>query len=169
MNTRIAVLLVISLGFAAAAAASTVKYDFDRDVDFSKWTTMAWSSPAGPALSMTETRIAKAVEMGFQNRGYTRVESPAQADFVIDWRAAAWQDVRLDDTFRGPAFGRTLSVRREARGALVIDVHDARTGRLVWHGVVTDALAGDPEQADRKTAKAVEKLLKKFPMRGGGQ
>lgn len=170
MNKWIAVMSVVlvALGVAGAAAASTVKYDYDRDVDFSQWARAAWRLPV-PGSGMTEKRIAKAVEAGFKGRGYTFVDAPEQADFVIDFRAAAWQNTRLEEAFHGPAFGRSLYVSREARGALVIEVYEHATGRLAWRGVVSDALAGDPDKADKKTARAVEKLLKKFPARGGGK
>lgn len=171
MNKRMTVwsLVLVSMGVAAAALASTVTYDFDRDVDFSKWTFAAWRTPERPGASMTEKRLARAVESGFAGRGYVLVAERPRADFLIDYRAAAWQDVSLEGNLGGPGFHRYARVNREARGALVIDVYERATGRLAWHGVVSDALADDPAEADRKTAKAVEKLLKKFPARGGGK
>lgn len=45
----------------------------------------------------------------------------------------------------------------------MVEVYDGKSGRLVWRGAVTDALAKDPEKADKKTQKAVAKLLKGFP------
>lgn len=162
--TAVLTLMTIALCLAGSAIASTVKYDYDRDIDFSKWKLMAWR-PAGPDAGMTEKRLSKAVESGFVGRGYQLVEDPAQADFLFDWRAAAWQDVRLQESFHGPAFGRDVSLSREAMGALVVTVYDRRTGNVAWRGMVADALASNPKQADQKTAKAVKKLLDKFPAR----
>jgi hypothetical protein len=51
-------------------------------------------------------------------------------------------------------------------GTLIVDVIDARTGRLAWRGSVSDALASDPGKADKRTGKAVTKLLRKFPPQG---
>jgi len=158
-----ALTMTLALGLAHAASAATVKYDYDRDVDFAAWKTFAWSGPAAPGASLTEKRLERAVEDGFEAKGYRLVERPAEADFLIACRAAAWRDVSLSESWHGPAFGRDLSVQRVARGALLVDVVDRRTGRLAWRGTVSDDLAGSPEQADKRTAKAVEKLLKKFP------
>jgi len=171
MITRIAVLSVVvaSLSLAVAATASEIKYDYDREVDFSKWARAAWRSTRILEPSMTEKRLAKAVESGFQGRGYTLVDDRTQADFLIEYRAATWQDVEVGETFRGPAFGRSLYVDRTQMGALVINVYDRPSGKLVWRGVVSDAVARDPEKADKRTAKAVEKLLKKFPAQEGGK
>lgn len=172
MNKRIAVLswAVASLSIAVAAAASTVKYDFDREVDFSKWAYVAWRTDERPDASMVDKRIGKAVEAGFEARGYVLTQDRTKADFVIDYRVAAWQDVSLEGNLAGPALGpRYARVNRESMGALVIHVYDGQTGKLAWHGVVSGALASNPEQADKRTAKVVEKLLRKFPARGGGE
>lgn len=161
--------ILLAMGMAAAAAASTVRYDYDRTVNFSDREEVAWRDPERPDASMTARRIEKALQEGFEERGYSFVEKAEDADFVIEYRLAAWQDVRLEGIRRGPALGRTVYVDREAMGALVVDVYEVGTGRLAWHGVVSDALARDPSSADRKTAKAVEKLLKHFPEQGGDE
>src|SRR5215510_5109439 len=160
MNARMAgwTMVVISLGFAATALASSVKYDYDHGIDFSKWTKAAWRSRDANA-DMVEKRIAAAVELGFAGRGYVLVEPAANADFLIEYRAVAWEEREIEDTWHGPAFGRSLRVSRERKGALAIRVYDRSTGMLAWRGVVSDALADSPEQADKKTAKAVERLL----------
>lgn len=171
MNKRIAVLsmVVFSLGLSVNAMASSIQYDYDRDVNFSTWTLAAWRGDQHEDATMTEKRLEKAVEDGFKARGYTFVEDPAQADFVITYRAGAWQERSIQGVYSGPAFGRSLYVQREQVGRLVINVYERKTGKLAWHGTVTDVLASNPEQADQKTAKAVAKLLKKFPARGGGK
>jgi hypothetical protein len=161
-------LLAIMLGLASAANAATVKYDHDKSVDMRTWRYMTWASEAGDP-SMKEQRIDDAVAAGFAARGYFLVAEREGADFLIQWRAAAWQDVRLEGTAWSPAFGRDLRLAREAMGTLVVTVVERKTGKVAWRGMVTDALASDPEKADRRTAKAVEKLLKKFPARGEGQ
>jgi hypothetical protein len=167
-NRWIAVLwmLTVTLALAGPALAGSVKYDVDRSADFSSAKTVAWTSESGE-LSIAERRIVDAIETGFAGRGYTFTRNGAEADFLVRYRAVAWQDRRLAGGWRGPAWGHDVRLERQAMGTLVIDVYEAKSGRLAWHGLVTDALAGDPEQADRKTAKAVEKLLRKFPARGG--
>lgn len=167
MNKWIAGLatMVMAAGFASAALASTVKYDFDRTMDFSKWRTVAWSAPEAALTTLPERRIQRALEDGFKAKGYTLVATPAQADFVIAYHAGAWRDVQVDNRFYGPGFGRQVRVDRIPMGVLVVDVFERSTGKLAWRGSVTDALADNPEQAEKKTAKAVARLLKSFPAR----
>ena len=172
MNKRMAVMsmVLIAMSIAAAAIASTIQYDYDREVDFSKWKLAVWRSLEKRAETMVDKRIVKAIEAGFAGRGYAMSDDRDQADFVIDYRLAAWQDVSLEGNFRRVGIGGGYArVNREVMGALIIDVYDRKTGKLAWHGMVSDALDDDPDGADKRTAKAVEKLLKKFPAKGGGK
>jgi len=169
---KCALLVVVAsgvFGSVGTAGAATVRYDIDRSVDVSGWESMAWVPTVKADSSIQGRRIARAIESGFAGRGYTLVADPQQADFLVTYRAAAWRDVRLETTAYSPAFGRSARLEREPMGSLAIQVVDRRTGKVVWHGVVSDALAGNPDQADKRTTKAVEKLLKKFPARGGGR
>jgi len=168
MNKLMAMLrlLAVMLSLASAAKAATVKYDFVKTVDMSQWKSVAWTSEARD-LSMKEQRIDDAVANGFTAKGYVFVDDPAKADFLITWRAAAWQDVSLQGSAWTPAFGRDFRVARQAMGSLVVTVYDRATGKVAWKGMVSDAPADDPVQADKRVAKAVEKLLRKFPSRAG--
>jgi len=162
MNKFLTLVLAIAMTTGAARAAS-VKYDYDKSVDFASYKSWAWSEPetAGGG-SIPEARIRQALEAGFVADGFMQ-QDRAAVDFFVDYHAAARQDVRFDETFRGPGFGRDLRMNRMPMGVLVVDVIDARTGKLAWRGIVEDALASDPQKADKKTEKAVAKLLKKFP------
>jgi hypothetical protein len=149
---------------AGAAAASTVKLDYDRTVDFSTYESWAWKhGEERRGTTLAETRIRRALTDGFTNRGFERVDELAEADFLVDYHAAAHGELRVREDFRTPGVGRDLTVDRVPVGTLVVDVFDAETGALVWRGLVSDTLARAPERAERKTAKAVTKLLARFP------
>jgi hypothetical protein len=68
----------------------------------------------------------------------------------------------------GPRFGRDLRLRSYPEGTLAVAFTEVKSGRTVWHGAVSDALATNPEKADRETEKAVAKLLAKFPATKSG-
>ena len=160
--------LAVLLSVAGTALAATVKYDHDRSVDMSGWKHVAWVSEADQ-LSMKERRIGDAVQAGFAAKGYVFVEEEENADFIVHWRAAAWQDVRLEGGAWSPAFGRDFRVAREAMGTLVVTVYERKGGKVAWRGMVSDGLADNPDQADKRAAKAVEKLLRRFPSREEGK
>lgn len=155
---------LIAATFAGAAAASTVKFDYDRTADFSTYESWAWKYGEGRRGStLADTRIRRALAEGFAQRGFERVDEVGSADFLVDYHAAAHRELRVREGFRTPGFGRDLSVDRVPVGTLVVDVFDAESGSLVWRGVVAGALASDPEKAEKKAARAVAKLLRGFP------
>ena len=154
---------VISMTVATASMASTVRYDYDREVEFSKWKIVAFPASGPVDLSLPERRIRRALESGFKTKGYTFAATPDSADFVIAYHAAAWREPKVNDTFRGPGFGRSLQVERVPMGILIVNLVDRKSGKVAWHGEVVDEIAQDAEKADKKTAKDVEKLLEKFP------
>jgi hypothetical protein len=165
MNKWITALVTIVTAVCSAATglASTVTYDFDREVDFSKWKSLAWAGPDSHGTTLAEERIRRAIETGFQEKGFTVVADRQKADFLITYRAATWRDVELEEALRGPGFGRSVRLKRVPKGILVVDVIDRSTGKLAWRGAVSDTLADNPEKADKKAAKAIAKLLKYFP------
>lgn len=147
---------------AGAARAAEVRYDYDKTVDTSNWKTWAWQEPSAPNESgISAARIRTALAREFTAKGYRQV-TPLEADFRVDYYAAARPNMRVSDTW-SPGFGRDLRVDKQMVGSLVVEIYDARSGRLAWQGVVSDALAKNPDQADKKTAKAVDKLLRNFP------
>lgn len=158
----------VAAAIAGAAAASTVKLDYDRRADFSTYESWAWKrGEERRGATLAETRIRRALTNGFTERGFERVDDLAEADFLVDYRAAAHGELRVREGFRTPGVGRDLSVDRVPVGTLVVDVFDAETGALVWRGLVSDTLARDPERAEKKTARAVAKLLAQFPPAAG--
>jgi hypothetical protein len=155
---------VIAATIAGAATASTVKSDHDRTADFSSYESWAWKRGGERrGASLAEARIRRALAAGFAERGFERVDEAAQADFLVDYHVAAHGELRVRESFRTPGLGRDLALDRVPVGALVVDVFDAESGALVWRGLVSGTLARDPERAEKKTARAVAKLLARFP------
>jgi hypothetical protein len=162
MLVAVAMAIALGLGAVDAARAATLRYDFDATIDFSSWKSWAWKQPKPESgSSIIDARIRRALDSGFTAAGYDEA-APDQADFLIDYRATGYREVRIDEGF-GPPLRRSLRVGSQPMGVLTVDVFDRKTGKLAWHGVVSDAIASDPEDADEATAKAVAKLLKKFP------
>jgi hypothetical protein len=162
----VAVAVFTSWLLIAAARAAEVRYDYDKTADVSSWKGWSWKLSLRPQeIGLEEARIREELAQGFAAKGYREVE-PGEADFRVDYRGLARPQARISDTW-SPGLGRDLRVDKQVVGTLVVEVYDAKSGRLVWWGAVTDALAKDPEKADKKTERAVTKLLKKFPSPAG--
>lgn len=48
-------------------------------------------------------------------------------------------------------------------GALLVDLHDARTGKLVWRGLMTDEVNANKPLEPASLQKAVDEMLKQLP------
>ena len=146
---------------ATTATASTVKYDMDSTADFTKYQKVAFAdAPAKGAEAMADKRIRAAIESELQAKGYTMTDAQ-EADLTVDYFAVVRQTRQIDET-GGPRFGRNLRLRSQPEGTLVVSF-ETKSGETVWHGAVTDALASSPEKAEKKTEKAIAKLLEKLP------
>ena len=51
----------------------------------------------------------------------------------------------------------------ERVGSLTVDVFDGNTKQLIFRGVATDALSGNPEKNEKKMDHSVDEMFKKLP------
>jgi len=157
-------LVLMQAAVATGARAASVKYDMDGSADFRSYRKIAWASgPARGGEAIADRRIRTAIEIELESKGYELV-SAAEADLVVDYAAVVRRRGELSEE-GGPRFGRNLRMRSHPEGTLLVSFEEAKGGRVVWHGAVTDAVASNPEKADKKTEKAVGQLLEKFPSR----
>lgn len=156
-----AVTLLTTLILTGAGRAAEVRYDADPSVDTKAWHTWAWAKPEPQdGGSPAETRIRRELAAGLAAKGYGQA-AREEADFLVDFQAGAQRELRVDRGF-GP-LGRNARVDTQPVGTLLVDAIDRESGRRAWRGLVSDTLASDPEKADKRTAKAIAKLLKEFP------
>jgi hypothetical protein len=181
-----ALLFALAVALLACSSVST-RYDRDPEADFSGWRGYAWY-PGGPATTgdpradnpLLHRRVVAAADRALAERGFTLVPIE-QADFLVNhflsteqrldvrtmnrvymtapharvWGSGGWGGVGLADT----------TVTQYEQGTLVIDLIDMGKRRLVWRGVGTRRLAGNPsaEQVTRRVDEAVSEILAPFP------
>lgn len=158
--------MVIGWTLAAAAEAASVRYDMDRSADFASFRQVAWAGgPGRGAEAIADRRIRAAIEAELASKGYTLVTA-TQSDLTVDYVAVVRQRREIAES-GGPRFGRNFQLRSQPEGTLIVAFEETKSGRTVWRGAVTDAIASNPERADRRTEKAVHKLLAEFPAHEG--
>src|SRR5580658_10392575 len=137
-----------SLGVAAAGFVLTactwlhVGSDYNRAASFTNYQTYAWLArehqPASHPLAVQNAHAA--INSELTRKGYTLVEDPARADFVVDSTIGAHDRVDIQAypvAYRGPwrwggwYYGNQLDVRQYREGTLAIDVFDGRTQQPV--------------------------------------
>jgi Domain of unknown function (DUF4136) len=136
----------------AMVSAQKVGADYDREVDFSKFTTYAWRTGMGAPSPVTHKRIVAAIEEQLASKGWKQSESSPGA--IVVYYAGLEEERRLNAWGSGPRWSGFGSVSAETilTGQLVVDIYDAMSGELVWRGFASDT-ATDNRQPGEESEK----------------
>ncbi len=175
-------LLVMVLAISQSAARE-VRVDHDRAADFPSLASFAWKDIEDGSLKGTDglvhSRIVNAIKYQLTQGGL--IETDASPDLHVTYYASTKHDTRVDPSANGYSWGRTWSfdphwpstfgagslsgspqVVTYGRGTLVVDIWDARTGKLVFRGVTEDVVPEVPSKDDREISTSTERIMKEF-------
>ena len=172
------VLLLIAFG----AAAQDVRYNFDKNADFSKFKTYKWVPIKGaqPPDDLVDKQIKETFDAELAKKGLSKVESD-DADLFVGYQTAIGTEKQFTSYnsdwgygggwYRGgwygsPGGGMTTGQTSTIYvGQLALDMYDAKNHSLVWRGVASKTLdvKAKPEKRQKNLAKGVSKLLKSYP------
>jgi len=163
-----AILLPLLL-MAAAALAQNAKTDYDHHANFSQYHTYHWEK-IQTTNPQWQSRIQHAVDHALQAKGWQRVQSGGD---VAVTAVGSTTDQKIYQMFynnlggwRSSGVGEsTTQVENVPVGSLVLDLYDTHDKQLIWRGVSSDTLSGDPAQNESKLDHAVEHMLENFPPR----
>jgi hypothetical protein len=174
----VALLALAGAGCAARHAGSYI----ERSADFAQYRSYDWAPP--DPLPPEDPRLAEnayfqdyvegAVQRGLAEKGFGDEPVP-DPDLLIHYHASVTRRIAVDpfDRARGGAcYDEACGVRvmEFDAGMLILDVLDARTGRLVWRGWARHGVADILRSPDRMAARineAVAGMLAEMP--GGAQ
>ena len=162
MRTFLILLWAIALT-PISGNAQNVSVDYDDRVDFGKYETFAWRDGTPVENDLSDHRITSAVENELGIKGYWVDE--VEPDMYLVYHASAKEEVDLAGagyraSWKSPA---TLKVEKHISGTLVLDMLDAKKGRLLWRGIATGTVDPNPQKNQTIINKAVSKLLEGFP------
>ena len=161
---RFVVALVLS---AACASAQEIKLDYDRDLDFSRYKTFAWSVAQRPAKNAANhVRITRAVEEGFTAKGLNK-DASGIPDAYLMYTGRVGDKVQVTGHPGGsswePSNLRTMvDINKVKAGTLILEMYDARTKDVVWRGVASDVAVRE-DVMEEAIRGAVKKLLDGYP------
>jgi hypothetical protein len=178
-------LAFLTIGFlllgVSAAVAQDVRYDFDKDKDFSKYKTYKWVTIKGADQpdDLTSKKITSAIDAELATKGMTKTEEDT-ADIYIGYQTALGQEKEFTSYNTGWGYGPGWgggwyggggmsttygSTSTVYVGQLDVSFYDPAQKQLVWRGVATKTLdpKAKPEKKEKNIAKAIAKLLKNFP------
>ena len=166
---------------ASAAVAQDVRYDFDKDKDFSKYKTYKWVPIKGAEQpdGLTSKQITAAIDAELATKGMTKTEADT-ADLYIGYQTAIGQEKEFTSYDTGWGYGAGWgrgwyggggmsttygSTSTVYIGQLDLSFYDPAQKQLVWRGVASKTLdpKAKPEKKQKNITKAVQKLLKNFP------
>jgi hypothetical protein len=166
---------------AGSAIAQDVRYNFDKDTDFSKLKTYKWVAiKDAPAVdNLRDKQIKDAVDAELTKKGLTRTDADT-ADLYIGYQAGIGKETQFSsyntDWGYGPGWrgggwygggggmttGQTSTIYV---GQLALDMYDSKNHDLVWRGVASKTLDPEakPEKQQKNLTKAVTKLFDDYP------
>lgn len=178
----------LALGLAACASGFKAIYDSDPSHDFSVYKTYAWISAnpmivgqtSRPPSPLLERRIMAVVESGLAAKGYSKVDDPEAADFVLSFTVGSREEIQVNSypaTYAGygyrgawgwgaPYYGiaTETQVRQYQKGMLALDVFDVKERRPVFHAVAEKSITeSDRKKMDETIQAAVDAVLGGFP------
>lgn len=180
---RILFLSAVSLLVATAAFSQDVRYNFDKNADFSKFKTYKWVTlnDAPTVNDLVKKQIVEAIDAELATKGLTKVNDDS-ADLYVGYQAGVGHEKQFTSYSSGWGYGggwyrggwyggaggmSTTTGQTETIyiGQLALDMYDSANKDLAWRGVVSKTLdpKANPEKQQKNLAKAIKKLLKKYP------
>jgi hypothetical protein len=174
---------VVGLLLAGVAIAQDVRYNFDKDTDFSKFKTYKWVDLKGAQKinDIVDKQIKDAVDAQLATKGLTKVDADP-ADLFVGYQAAVGEEKQFTSYssdwgygggwYRGGWYGggmgsttTTGSTSTIYIGQLAVDMYDSANHDLVWRGLATKTIdpKAKPEKQQKNLTKALTKLFKNYP------
>jgi len=176
-----ALLSIVLIGVTLAGCTSLrVGNDYDRSASFSGFHRFAWMPREhhGATNPLVVQRAHDAIQMELTRKGYSLVNEPNAADFLVDFTIGSRERMDVQSypsqfmqPYWGPAgwwgyhyWGTDVDVRQYREGTLSIDVFDAHAHRPVWHGWAKKELTqADRDRSEGPIKTAVDAVLASFP------
>ena len=184
MKTYLSGLLVVAAFIAVSSCGPSLKVsqDYNKDVNFAQYKTFAMykNDTINPAISqLNRDRIINALKSEMVKKGFQ--ENPASPDLYVNAVAIFKDRVSVSQYsnyygsggyYRPYYWGgagmygsatTTTDVQHYKDGSLIIDVVDAKEGKLVWQGTGNKEIDGPIKDPDKKIPEAVSLILAGFP------
>jgi len=166
-----------------SALGQDVRYNFDKNADFSKFKTYKWVAlkDAATVNDLVGKQIIAAVDAELATKGLTKVDDDS-ANLYIGYQAGVGQEKQFTSFssdwgygggwYRGGWYGgmggsstTTGQTSTIYVGQLALDMYDSANKDLAWRGVASKTIdpKAKPEKQQKNLAKAVKKMLKNYP------
>ena len=174
-------LITLFLFTWVSAFGQDVRYNFDKDADFSKFKTYKWVDlkDATKLNDILDRNVKDTIDAELATKGLTKTDDD-KADLYVGYQAAVGQEKQFSSystdwgygggwarggwygTSSGMTTGQTSTIYV---GQLAFDMYDSANHSLVWRGLASKTLdaKAKPDKQQKNLAKAVKKMLKNYP------
>jgi Domain of unknown function (DUF4136) len=172
------VLFIVMVLTMASCSSVKVAYDYDKQADFTKYKTYAFTEDVAkmPLDDLNRGRVITAVETELAAKGFTKSESP---DVLIDIFVTAKKRTEAVANTSGPGYGgyygrygygggfstTTVSYNDYVDGTLLINMVDKSTEKIAWQGRGTRTIDEDASASKREQNinYAVKQIFTNYP------
>ena len=151
-----------------------VSYDYDKDVNFSKYSSYNFTAEANESSldQLTKKRIFVSVSEALNKKNFSWSEKP---DVYVHFHVNLIKDKKQSKETTTPMaksesykigdeyIGSYIDAGEYARGTLFIDIVDAKTMRLIWKSVGKVEIDTENKNPDKSLRKLVKKMFRSFP------
>lgn len=167
----------------STAVGQDVRYNFDKNADFSKFKTYKWVplKDATKVNDLVDKQIIDSVNVELAAKGLTQVTEDS-ANLYVGYQAGIGQEKEFTSYssdwgygggwygggWYGGAGGMSTTSGQTSTiyiGQLAVDMYDSAGHSLIWRGVASKTIdpKAKPEKQEKNLKKAVTKLLKNYP------
>jgi len=175
--------VLLMFGVVGVVVAQDVRYDFDKNQDFSKYKTYKWVPIKGADQpdELTSKKVTAAIDAELATKGLTKTDADT-ADLYIGFQTAIGTEKQFTSYNTGWGYGggwgggwyghggmatstTYSSTSTVYIGQLDLSIYDPAQKQMVWRGNVSKTLdpKAKPEKKEKNIGKAVNKLMKNFP------
>jgi len=180
---RVCLLSVVAFLLAGVAIAQDVRYNFDKNTDFSRFKTYKWVDlkNAAKVNDLVDKQIKDSIDAQLATKGLTKVNGDT-ADLFVGYQAAVGEEKQFTSYstdwgygggwYRGGWYGggmgsttTTGSTSTIYVGQVAVDMYDSANHDLVWRGVASKTInpKAKPDKQQKNLTKAMTKLFKNYP------
>jgi hypothetical protein len=177
------VFVILALGVLLTACSTVqVSQDYVSDYNFRPAATFNWNEKLQHENDdrfqhdeLLGKRFRKAIQEVLATRGFTEVTQP---DLLVSYTYNVSTKIQTDNIHSNFGFGYGYYnrynrfgvdtgslIHQYDQGKLVIEMHSAKTGELLWKGTGTREVSThkDPDELTRRVNEMVEAVLAQFP------
>ncbi len=177
------ILPFLVFSFWCNSSFAQVKSDYDKNMDFSPYTTYSfdgWQKNSDEQLSeFDKKRIIDALKSELGKRGMTYTPTNADAHIALYIVLLRKTSTTAYTEYTGGlgyhprwgwgrgtgmhSFETTYDEKDYIEGTFVVDLYDSKADKLIWQGVLTGTVNENSKKREKRIQRSINKLMRKFP------